>query len=44
MSIQTDYAFNGVECLQIMEKNYQYYSGIFMDINMPLMDGYETCK
>lgn len=27
-----------------MEKNHHNYSAIFMDINMPLLDGYETSK
>lgn len=40
MNIEIDYAFNGVECLKKIEENGLNYTGIFMDINMPLMDGY----
>jgi CheY-like chemotaxis protein len=35
-------AYNGQECLDIIEK--QTMDVIFMDINMPLMDGIEATK
>ncbi|CAD8089114.1 unnamed protein product [Paramecium sonneborni] len=44
MNIDSDYVFNGIECLKQMEQNKYAYQGIFMDINMPLMNGYETSK
>ncbi|CAD8198037.1 unnamed protein product [Paramecium pentaurelia] len=48
-----DSAYNGKEALQIVnhKKNHpckkcgnQYYSLIFLDINMPILDGYKTVK
>ncbi|CAD8183292.1 unnamed protein product [Paramecium octaurelia] len=44
MNIETDYVFNGIECLRKVQENRYAYSGIFMDINMPLMNGYETSR
>ncbi|CAK74213.1 unnamed protein product (macronuclear) [Paramecium tetraurelia] len=44
MNIDIDYVFNGVECLRQVEQKRYLYQGIFMDINMPLMDGYETTQ
>ena len=40
-----DLAKNGEECIKILEKMPEgYYDLIFMDIQMPIMDGYEATK
>lgn len=46
LSFECDSAFNGLEALNKVKDRYKktccsnYYSFIFMDINMPIMDGY----
>ena len=43
--IQVELAENGKECLKILEKKPDfYYDAILMDVQMPVMDGYETTK
>ena len=40
-----DLAKNGEECIKILEKMPEgYYDLILMDIQMPIMDGYEATK
>lgn len=40
--INVDIANNGIECLNMMKN--KKYNIVFMDIKMPLMDGFETSK
>ena len=41
----TDWAENGVECIEMLNKAEEsYYSMILMDIQMPIMNGYEATK
>jgi CheY-like chemotaxis protein len=42
MGYQADIAANGLECLQALER--QAYDLIFMDVQMPEMDGYEATR
>ena len=50
--IQTDLAFNGIQAVQLFKENYEKackcdnraYKFIFMDLNMPEMDGYEASE
>jgi len=42
LGYQIDVANHGLEALQMMEK--QAYHGIFMDVQMPVMDGMEATK
>ena len=43
--LNTDLAKNGEECIKILEKMPEgYYDLILMDIQMPIMDGYEATK
>jgi len=42
MGYQADIAGNGLECLQALER--QPYDLIFMDVQMPEMDGYEATR
>lgn len=43
--IQVELAENGKECLKILEKKPDfYYDAILMDVQMPVMDGYEATK
>lgn len=39
-----DYAKNGKEAVEMFSKNPEYFHLIFMDINMPEMDGYEAVR
>ena len=42
-----DVAFNGKEAVELVRKSAEmenYYDVIFMDCNMPIMDGFETTK
>jgi len=40
--MKIDYAINGLEALELFKKN--SYDMIFMDIQMPMMDGLESTK
>jgi signal transduction histidine kinase/CheY-like chemotaxis protein/HPt (histidine-containing phosphotransfer) domain-containing protein len=42
--INIDIANNGQEVLDLYNKNPKKYEAIFLDIQMPVMDGYEACK
>jgi signal transduction histidine kinase len=42
--VTIDYAENGKEAVEKFKMNYEKYSMIFMDINMPEMDGDEATK
>lgn len=42
--LKIDDAINGKEALELFELNPNKYDLIFMDIQMPIMDGYETTK
>lgn len=43
--IQVELASNGEECLKILEKKPDYYyDAILMDVQMPVMNGYETTR
>ena len=45
MGIAADIAENGKIALEMLqEKGAGYYSLVFMDIQMPVMDGYEAAK
>ncbi|CAD8210413.1 unnamed protein product [Paramecium octaurelia] len=44
MNFEADHAFNGLEAIKKLEQAHCLYSLIFMDINMPIMDGYVTTK
>lgn len=42
---QVDLAENGMQALQMVcSQPNDYYSVIVLDINMPIMDGFEACK
>ena len=42
--IDVDIAFNGGEALEMFRKNQEKYELILMDLQMPIMDGYEATK
>lgn len=42
--IKIDIVENGKECIEILEKNKNKYELILMDIQMPVMNGYEATK
>ena len=48
VNISTDYCFNGKECLEKIQSKIsnsqccKYYKLLIMDINMPLIDGFEA--
>lgn len=45
MGAEVDSAVNGKEALEMFEKNPEgYYDLIFMDIQMPVMNGYDACR
>ena len=45
INLDTDYAQNGLEAVRMFEESeINEYSAIFMDIQMPLMDGYQATK
>lgn len=45
VNVHCDHAESGLAALNICEKvGAQYYKAIFMDIHMPVMDGYETSR
>jgi len=44
LNFQYDEATNGLEGLQMYQRNVQRYSFITMDIQMPLMDGITACQ
>ncbi|CAD8104975.1 unnamed protein product [Paramecium primaurelia] len=44
LNLEADHAFNGLEAIKKLEQAHCLYSIIFMDINMPIMDGYVTTK
>ncbi len=37
-------ANNGLEALDIVNHQRNYFDAILMDISMPLMDGFESCQ
>lgn len=38
-------AINGVECIEMLDRaKDNYYNMILMDVQMPIMDGYDACK
>ena len=41
--IRVTFANNGLEAVRIFEKDYNKFSMVLMDINMPIMDGLEAC-
>ena len=43
-AIHVTVANNGLEALQILEKNSDAFDIIFMDLQMPVMDGYEASR
>ncbi len=42
--IHIDIANNGVEAVSMVQNNLNKYELIFMDVNMPIMDGYQATK
>jgi CheY-like chemotaxis protein len=44
MKLNVECAENGAEALRMFEENPERYDMIFMDIQMPVMDGYETTR
>ena len=42
MGHETDYASNGKQCLNLIQKN--QFDAIVLDVMMPGIDGYETCR
>jgi PleD family two-component response regulator len=43
IGFEVDEAINGVQALEILEKQIGQYCIIFSDISMPKMDGFELC-
>ena len=37
-------AINGLEALDIVQKSEIKYDFIILDLNMPILDGYEACR
>lgn len=44
MKLNVECAENGAEALRMFEENPEQYDMIFMDVQMPVMDGYETTR
>ena len=44
LSLEVDCAENGIEAVQMFSENPEKYSIIFMDLQMPEMDGYEAAR
>jgi len=42
MGYKSDYALNGIQALEMLDK--KIYTLIFMDINMPFINGFETTR
>jgi len=42
--LKVTFAANGLEAIEIFSQNLRKFSIIFLDINMPIMDGVEACK
>jgi signal transduction histidine kinase/DNA-binding response OmpR family regulator len=43
-NLKIDWAENGIEAVTLFKRNHQKYDAIFMDVQMPEMDGYEATK
>ena len=43
-SLEIDFAENGVEAVRIFNETPEKYDMIFMDVQMPIMDGYEATR
>lgn len=43
-NLQVDFAHHGEHCLAELKKKPHAYSYIFMDVEMPIMNGYEATK
>ena len=44
MDIEFDRALNGVDAVQLYRQNHESYDLVFMDCEMPIMDGYEASR
>jgi PleD family two-component response regulator len=44
VNVKVDEAINGLEALETVTQSKEKFDFIILDLNMPIMDGYDACK
>lgn len=44
VNVKVTEAINGLEALEVVRQSKNKFDFIILDLNMPIMDGYDACK